>query len=241
MKCGNVMPWTSIVLLLRLQMAIISISMGQSDSRPRHSIKGDNDNIRSEFVRSSWSEASYKSRAYSILSAATFRYQECYSCMSLAYRDRWERIRTFYHDPKVFTNRCNDPSAQKGIGTTPCATVCVSLMEPDVEAGVFMDYKFIRGCLDRIVTAGFNESALVTHRFRAGDTCRTLPRQQLFNPAKDQRAHLYGDVQLCTCYGDRCNGMSLASSNRQPLTQQSLVIFLIVLSIVCFDFDLLRI
>ncbi|TKR61152.1 hypothetical protein L596_028303 [Steinernema carpocapsae] len=90
---------------------------------------------------------------------------ECYSCMSLSYQNSWDHLQSTYHPPKVFTNRCNDPSLQKNIPTTLCGSVCVSLLEPDVEAGVFIGYKYIRGCLDRLLRNGFNQTALRTHRF----------------------------------------------------------------------------
>lgn len=32
-------------------------------------------------------------------------------------------------------------------------------------SGVFIGYKYIRGCLDRVLRNGFNETALRTHRF----------------------------------------------------------------------------
>lgn len=38
---------------------------------------------------------------------------------------------------KVFTNRCNDPFLSKNIPTTHCSSICISLLEPDVEAGTY--------------------------------------------------------------------------------------------------------
>ncbi len=60
--------------------------------------------------------------------------------------------------------------------------------------------------MNNLLKNGFNQSALRTHRFFTMDMCRNLPRSQLFNPIRDSRMHPYGDVQLCTCYGERCNG-----------------------------------
>uniref|UniRef100_A0A915BLZ4 Uncharacterized protein n=1 Tax=Parascaris univalens TaxID=6257 RepID=A0A915BLZ4_PARUN len=90
---------------------------------------------------------------------------DCFSCMSLSYQESWEHLQSIYTAPKVFTNRCNDPYLTKNIPTVQCGSVCVSLLEPDVEAGVFIGYKYIRGCLDRVLRNGFNETALRTHRF----------------------------------------------------------------------------
>ncbi|KHN80908.1 hypothetical protein Tcan_02783 [Toxocara canis] len=151
--------------------------------------------------------------------------------MSLSYQESWEHLQTIYTAPKVFTNRCNDPYLTKNIPTVQCGSVCVSLLEPDVEAGVFIGYKYIRGCLDRVLRNGFNETALRTHRFHQVDQCRSLPRAQLYNPSRNQMHPIFGDVQLCSCYGDRCNGASLATQQTQSNS------LLIMLCIVCVFFN----
>ncbi|MCP9264770.1 Pogo transposable element with ZNF domain [Dirofilaria immitis] len=110
--------------------------------------------------------------------------------------------------PKIFTNRCNDPQLSNHIPTVICSTMCVNLLEADVEAGVFIGFKFIRGCMDRVLRNGFNETAIRTHRFQTVNQCRSLPRAHLYNLDRRQLHPVFGDVQLCTCYGDRCNGSS---------------------------------
>ncbi|TKR61151.1 hypothetical protein L596_028303 [Steinernema carpocapsae] len=158
---------------------------------------------------------------------------ECYSCMSLSYQNSWDHLQSTYHPPKVFTNRCNDPSLQKNIPTTLCGSVCVSLLEPDVEAGVFIGYKYIRGCLDRLLRNGFNQTALRTHRFNQIDQCRSLPRSHLFNPVRGMNQPMFGDVQLCSCYGEKCNGAasSVPSSLRwSPLTIAAVLVISWMLS-----------
>ncbi|KAK0410212.1 hypothetical protein QR680_005008 [Steinernema hermaphroditum] len=174
-----------------------------------------------EFVRTSWADDdprhTFKKKTYSTLP----RELECFSCMSLSYQDNWQHLQSTYHPPKVFTNRCNDPLLQKNIPTTLCGTVCVSLLEPEVEAGVFIGYKYIRGCLDRLLLNGFNQTALRTHRFSQMDTCRSLPRAHLFNPVRGMNQPMYGEVQLCSCYGDKCNGAASSaplSARWSPLT-----------------------
>ncbi|CAB3396622.1 unnamed protein product [Caenorhabditis bovis] len=127
---------------------------------------------------------------------------ECYSCMSLSYQTSWKYLQTTYIYPKVFTDRCRDPSSERGMPTVMCSSVCVSLMEPDIEAGVFIGFKHIRGCLDRILRHGFNQSALRTHRFHQNNQCRTLSRSALFNPARATDPPAIGDVQLCSCMDD---------------------------------------
>ncbi|VDN54726.1 unnamed protein product [Dracunculus medinensis] len=144
--------------------------------------------------------------------STTSRRFDCFSCMSLSYQESWEYLQNIYTAPKVFTNRCNDPFLSKNIPTTHCSSICISLLEPDVEAGVFIGYKYIRGCLDRVLRNGFNETALRTHRFHQTDQCRSLPRSQLYNPSRESHHPIFGDVQLCTCFGDRCNAASFAQS-----------------------------
>lgn len=117
--------------------------------------------------------------------------------MSLSYQDSWEHLQQMYTAPKIFTNRCNDPRAQKNIPTLLCSSMCVTLMEPEVEAGVFIGYKYIRGCVDRVLRHGFNVSALRTHRFHHSDElCRTLQRANLFNQPRGTTLPVFGDVQL---------------------------------------------
>uniref|UniRef100_A0A8R1DKE2 Uncharacterized protein n=1 Tax=Caenorhabditis japonica TaxID=281687 RepID=A0A8R1DKE2_CAEJA len=165
---------------------------------------GVGDDEQAEFVRTEYTDQEYKKlRTYSTGSVP--RQVECYSCMSLSYQTSWKYLQATYIYPKVFTDRCRDPNSERGMPTVMCSTVCVSLMEPDVEAGVFIGFKHIRGCLDRILRHGFNQSALRTHRFHQNNHCRTLSRSALFNPARATDPPALGDVQLCSCYGDRCN------------------------------------
>jgi hypothetical protein len=49
--------------------------------------------------------------------------------------------------------------------TVECSSVCVSLVEANTEGGVFIGFKYIRGCINRILMHDFNLSALRTHRF----------------------------------------------------------------------------
>ncbi|MFH4978617.1 hypothetical protein AB6A40_005326 [Gnathostoma spinigerum] len=151
---------------------------------------------------------------------------ECYSCMSLSYQENWAHLQKIYVRPKVFSNHCNDPLVKHDIPTIPCTTACVSLLEPNVEAGIFIGYKFIRGCLDRILQNGFNETALQTYRFHQAKQCRKLPRAQLYNPVKDKFYPVFGDVQLCTCCSDRCNG---SPTSRRCSTYNMLFIIIIFL------------
>ncbi|VDM82048.1 unnamed protein product [Strongylus vulgaris] len=89
---------------------------------------------------------------------------------------------------QVFTDRCRDP-------------------------GVFIGYKHIRGCMDRVL----RHAVLLHFSFfflKFQNQCRTLSRAHLFNPARASDPPAIGDVQLCSCYGDRCNGSNSAALTR---------------------------
>uniref|UniRef100_A0A1I7XLV9 Caenorhabditis elegans ly-6-related family-containing protein n=1 Tax=Heterorhabditis bacteriophora TaxID=37862 RepID=A0A1I7XLV9_HETBA len=142
--------------------------------------------------------------------------------MSLSYQTSWKYLQAIYVYPKVFTDRCRDPGSETGVPTVICNSACVSLQEWDIEAGVFIGYKHIRGCIDSVLRHGFNQTALRTHRFHQNippylpsssqNYCRTLSRAHLFKPARSSDAPAIGDVQLCSCYGDRCNGSNSATN-----------------------------
>ncbi|CAJ0586330.1 unnamed protein product, partial [Mesorhabditis spiculigera] len=139
---------------------------------------------------------------------------ECYSCMSLSYQTNWKYLQSTYIYPKVFTDRCRDPQQERAMPTVMCSSICISLLEPEIEAGVLIGFKHIRGCMDRVLRNGFNETAIRTHRFNQNNQCRTLSRAALFNPIKGQEQYALGEVQLCSCYGDRCNGGSAGTTFR---------------------------
>ncbi|KAI1715054.1 ly-6-related protein domain-containing protein [Ditylenchus destructor] len=172
------------------------------------------DELRREFIRGNQAtlerSALFHKKTYS-----TFPRQfECFSCMSASYENNWKHLQLMYTAPKVYTDQCNQPLLQRNMPTVLCGSMCITLLEPDVEAGVFLGYKYIRGCEDRILRHGFNHTALKTHRFMQMDKqCKNLPRASLFNQPRHVQLSVFGDVQFCTCFGDKCNGAS-AGSNR---------------------------
>uniref|UniRef100_A0AC35TW43 Caenorhabditis elegans ly-6-related family-containing protein n=1 Tax=Rhabditophanes sp. KR3021 TaxID=114890 RepID=A0AC35TW43_9BILA len=177
---------------------------------------------------------------------------ECYSCMSTNYQDSWELLESIYVVPKTFTNRCNDPDLQNQerggrnpMPTTTCSSFCVTLIESNFEGGrqdislfllperlgVFISHKYIRGCAERIVLSGFNQTSIRTHRFNSMDTCRTLPRALIFNQPKGLDTPVYGDVRVCSCFGDGCNGGSNSSPTFKKMPSMNIVSFILILSI----------
>uniref|UniRef100_A0A0N4ZVU9 Caenorhabditis elegans ly-6-related family-containing protein n=1 Tax=Parastrongyloides trichosuri TaxID=131310 RepID=A0A0N4ZVU9_PARTI len=187
-----------------------------------------------QFIRNNGGEKdehNFKKKFYSVP-----KQLKCYSCMSLNYQESWDFLQATYEKPHVFTNRCNDQHLMQNMGLVSCNTFCVTLAEPNVEAGVFIGYKYIRGCADKIVKNGFNQTALRTHRFVSTPTCRMLPRALIFNQPKGMDVPVYGDVRLCSCFTDRCNAASNSSSSvffnsRLPFVISLLhMVFLIILN-----------
>jgi len=92
-----------------------------------------------------------------------------------------------------------------------------------LNTGMVLGYNYIRGCADKLFLPGvLNQSALETHGFHFVDLCRALPWRQLVHLPRGSgatRPHSgavrhpnngggghHGQVVLCSCYGNRCNG-----------------------------------
>ena len=76
---------------------------------------------------------------------------------------------------------------------------------------------YIRGCFDTMLVHGFNESAVYAYRWLKRDLCRWYDRKQVLKlPVKTE-----GEIYLCACYGDGCNGSpklsGATSHSRLPL------------------------
>ncbi|KAI6190576.1 hypothetical protein M3Y97_00133500 [Aphelenchoides bicaudatus] len=170
----------------------------------------------------------YPKKTYSVSGSLPRKFQ-CYSCMSLSYQNNWSRLQHLYVQPKIFTDRCERPADYEKMPTVECGSVCVSLVEADMEGGVFLGFKYIRGCINRILMHDFNLSALRTHRMTQSDLCRSLPRAVLFNNPRTA-PQVFGEVNLCTCFGEKCNSatQSIASAKESSsrLILSALLLFL---------------
>ncbi|KAL3087323.1 hypothetical protein niasHS_008642 [Heterodera schachtii] len=166
--------------------------------------------LRAEFVRVSTVNDPDVAHRFRKKTYATMpRPFECYSCMSTSYQPKWHFLQKMYIAPKAFSDACDEPIARSSqIPTILCASFCVSMLEANVEAGIFVGFKYIRGCGDRILRHGFNQTAAQIYRLNQVDKCRHLPRERLFNQPRQLEIAITGDLQLCTCYGDRCNSNS---------------------------------
>ncbi|GMR59214.1 hypothetical protein PMAYCL1PPCAC_29409 [Pristionchus mayeri] len=191
--------------------------------RGRNSREGEEE--RTEFIRTSWTDEEYQKLYKKVRTYSAPKSIECYSCMSHSYEMRFPILSRTYIQPLIFTHRCSEPGNHDNMPTVRCSSVCATLFEPDIEGGVFLGYKHIRGCIDKILRNGFNDTALRTHRFHQNNQCRTLSRAQLFKGRPSDPPSI-GDVQLCSCYGDKCN-MGTISSTSSSLRFASLLILLL--------------
>ncbi|KAI3421140.1 hypothetical protein GPALN_014768 [Globodera pallida] len=124
--------------------------------------------LRAEFVRVSISNDPttdvthrFRKKTYATMP----RPFECYSCMSPSYQPKWQFLQQMYIAPKAFTEACDTPITRHSqIPTIFCASFCVSMLEANVEAGIFVGFKYIRGCGDRVLRHGFNETAAQLYR-----------------------------------------------------------------------------
>ncbi|VDP05563.1 unnamed protein product [Soboliphyme baturini] len=92
--------------------------------------------------------------------------------------------------------------------------------------GIVVGYNFIRGCSDKVLVSGFNNSALETHRFQYLDVCRLLPRKQLMNQRGSTQA-IIGDVHICGCFHNRCNKTGHTRPVMWLIVNCSLLIFIL--------------
>uniref|UniRef100_A0A915ISF8 Uncharacterized protein n=1 Tax=Romanomermis culicivorax TaxID=13658 RepID=A0A915ISF8_ROMCU len=96
---------------------------------------------------------------------------------------------------------------------------------------VVFGHNYIRGCIDKIFVNGFlNRTAIETHRFYFDDVCRALPWEQLMTsdfikkPSNNKHNNYKsGDVILCSCYGNKCNGANSARKLGQLSSCRTLV------------------
>jgi len=150
---------------------------------------------------------------------------DCYSCMSKSYESYWSILQQFYWPQKNVTNVCNEGQFDRyRIATVPCKTICIMLKEPLIYGGITVGQQYIRGCYDKILMNGFNESAIETHRFRNNDMCRTLDRPRLM---KFGDAHT--QVTICSCWQSRCNGARSSSMQTVLPTTLLPVLFVVLL------------
>uniref|UniRef100_A0A5S6QV45 Uncharacterized protein n=1 Tax=Trichuris muris TaxID=70415 RepID=A0A5S6QV45_TRIMR len=150
----------------------------------------------------------------------------CYSCMSYSYQEHWMTMRYIYQRPELFSDRCNEPFMPRGIPVHNCTNICVTMKEPEVKGGIILGYNYIRGCADKVLVSGFNRSALDTHRFPFVDVCRLLPRGQLIN-SHGLTQMVVGDVHICGCYSNRCNGGTGSQASARTVRRTALLLLLL--------------
>jgi hypothetical protein len=151
---------------------------------------------------------------------------KCFSCMSKFYEAVWPALAHVYKPPMNFTDRCNDDTLDpRSVPTTHCPTICVSMWEEPIVAGVKIR-GHIRGCLDDLLHNGFNQSIIVKYRWMNRDSCREYRKRELFKLPHSQSDE--SSINVCICYADHCNATANARQN-SALSLSFLMPFAIVM------------
>ncbi len=87
---------------------------------------------------------------------------DCYSCMSLYYKNIWDKLIDQYWPPLNFTNACANPAGfNPTVSTIPCAGVCITIIEPTYGGGNVQEYLAMKMSLRRFsMFRGFYSSSL---------------------------------------------------------------------------------
>ncbi|KRZ54518.1 hypothetical protein T02_2231 [Trichinella nativa] len=133
-----------------------------------------------------------------ITSCAAYLEHRCYSCMSLAFKEKWYFLSDTYFAPLNFTDDCDEPMKNGKIGTVSCNSACMMISEASYVGG----FNYIRGCIHKIARKGFNNVTIYKMGLERKNICHRVSRSQLF------RSHSYMEDQVtaCICYGNECNG-----------------------------------
>jgi len=158
---------------------------------------------RSDYVRTSAYDISGYRSNYPRPESSFMKWR-CYSCMSKQFERHWPLLADFYLPPANFTDACDEPFKAAEVMALGCSGPCVTMSEAVRVSGFTVGHMYIRGCMNRILKQGFNETGIMTHQLRFYDRCRTLDRQQILNKAEPNS----GLVKLCACHSERCNGAS---------------------------------
>ncbi|KRX99281.1 hypothetical protein T4E_11145 [Trichinella pseudospiralis] len=137
-----------------------------------------------------------------ITSCAAYLEHRCYSCMSLAFKEKWYFLSDTYYAPLNFTDDCDEPMKNGKIGTVSCNSACMMISEASYVGGQFTGFNYIRGCIHKIARKGFNNVTIYKMGLERRNICHRVSRSQLF------RSHSYMEDQVtaCICYGNECNG-----------------------------------
>ncbi|KRX52082.1 hypothetical protein T09_5685 [Trichinella sp. T9] len=137
-----------------------------------------------------------------ITSCAAYLEHRCYSCMSLAFKEKWYFLSDTYFAPLNFTDDCDEPMKNGKIGTVSCNSACMMISEASYVGGQFTGFNYIRGCIHKIARKGFNNVTIYKMGLERKNICHRVSRSQLF------RSHSYMEDQVtaCICYGNECNG-----------------------------------
>ncbi|KAE9549127.1 hypothetical protein FO519_007664 [Halicephalobus sp. NKZ332] len=139
------------------------------------------------------------------------RTNRCYSCMSSGYEPLFREgyFSKYFFEPKNFTDQCDHPMNPHRVGFVPCRTICLTLIQDLIVMGRSTGKRLtMRGCSTSMNRFGFmNRTMQIFDRY---DMCREVKMSDLFNYDTDSQL-----VTVCSCLGDKCNGILNLSSIRE--------------------------
>ncbi|KRZ02172.1 hypothetical protein T11_3145 [Trichinella zimbabwensis] len=168
-----------------------------------------------------------------ITSCAAYLEHRCYSCMSLAFKEKWYFLSDTYFAPLNFTDDCDEPMKNGKIGTVSCNSACMMISEASYVGGQFTGFNYIRGCIHKIARKGFNNVTIYKMGLERRNICHRVSRSQLF------RSHSYMEDQVtaCICYGNECNGAKAIrnSCSKKMLHHSVYFVASIILFIILYE------
>ena len=143
----------------------------------------------------------------------------CYSCMNMAFKHHWHKLRHFYYPQKNFTDECITMDRPSRLPSVPCShSFCISLFEPRYIAGYFAGHNVVRGCLSNLLKYGAQGLRTQIHDGLLGGPhrqfCSTTSATELFPPLRRRpsqkrpaRANAVAarPIKYCVCMGNECN------------------------------------
>ncbi|CAI4232587.1 unnamed protein product [Auanema sp. JU1783] len=156
--------------------------------------------------------------------------RHCYSCMSEEFLDHWFHLKEIYHQPQNFTNYCYKIQPGIQIGMIPCNTMCLTIVEPRILAGMHVGNNIIRGCLSSVFK--YEMLQRVPDPLLVDTSCTRLPAKKLF-PVHLSRRSSNRSVELCLCTGHLCNDYPKVAMNLSSSTSFFIIGFLLAVVYYC--------
>ncbi|CDW52188.1 caenorhabditis elegans ly 6 protein [Trichuris trichiura] len=159
----------------------------------------------------------------------------CYSCANHELRVYWYHLQTWYNTPRNFTDRCITMSKRdcQQIALEPCQSQCVTLRQQKTRPcqgilyfiGHSVGHHVIRGCLSSLFRWNIMEKTEIASALsKPRDVCYNVRLSQLL-PTHGSSLRDMSDnkVNMCVCYGNRCNAASSITAKASRLLLPAII------------------